>query len=468
MAGQLEPSSFRDPSGFIFYQNGEPYRQINRGFESDYRHLHECGLYNELVSKEFLISHRECNVEVPRKEIAFTVIKPEIVPFISYPFEWCFSQLKDAALLTLKIQKLALEHGMSLKDASAYNIQFLRGRPVFIDILSFEKYIEGKPWAAYRQFCQHFLAPLSLMAYKRIELGQLLKNFIDGISLDLASSLLPFRTRINPSLLMHIHLHSRAQKRFQKNGLVENSAKVQSRNLGKVSCTAIKGIIDSLESAVQKCTWKPDKTVWRDYYQETNYVDESFQLKKESVGKLLRICNPDNVWDLGANTGIFSNLATDMGIQTLSADVDVAAVELNYLQSRKRGDQFILPLVLDLVNPSGGIGWENQERAGFFERGKPDVVMALALIHHLAIGNNIPLEKLGFFFNCIAPRMIIEFVPKSDSQVKRLLQCREDIFPDYTLENFEKVFGELFLIEKRIGITDSERTLYLLKRKKDS
>ena len=464
MPFRIEPSSFRDPSGFIFYHNGTPYRQINNIAEYDFKLLCESGLYNELVSKEYLISHEKCDVSPPQKEVAFTVIKPEIVPFISYPYEWSFSQLKDAALLTLKIQQMALKYGMSLKDASAYNIQFLRGKPVHIDTLSFEKYPKGQPWHAYRQFCQHFLSPLSLMAYKQVELGHLLKTFIDGIPLNVASSLLPFWAIFKPSLFVHIYLHSRVQKRFQDNELVEKPVKEGKTHLREVSIIGIQGIVESLESAVKKCRWKIKKSVWRDYYKETNYADDSFQAKKEIVVKLLKLTNPNTVWDLGANTGIFSKLATNLGIKTISVDVDMAAVELNYIQSQERGDQNMLPLVLDVVNPSGGIGWENRERKKFFERGNPDVVMALALIHHLAIGNNIPLEKLAAFFTHFAPRIIIEFIPKSDSQVKRLLQYREDIFPEYTIQNFEEMFGKLFSIEKRIDITNSERTLYLLRR----
>src|SRR5262245_14254456 len=212
-SGQLS-ASFRDPSGFLFSRDGVLYRQVNRRYEQEYARLMESGLYEKLVKVGVLIPHVE--VENVRAEAGecFRVIQPERVPFISYPYEWSFGQLKDAALATLSIQKRALKAGMSLKDASAYNIQFVRGKAVLIDTLSFELYKDGQPWVAYRQFCQHFLAPLTLMALKDVRLSQLLRVYIDGIPLDLASELLPSKTRLNFGLLTHIHLHASAQKRY--------------------------------------------------------------------------------------------------------------------------------------------------------------------------------------------------------------------------------------------------------------
>ena len=207
-------ASFRDPSGFLFTRDGVLYRQVNQVYAEDYRKLMDSGLYAKLVKAGLLIPHTEVDIEPANKKLAFKVLCPEYVPFISYPYEWSFGQLKDAALATLSIQKRALKAGMVLKDASAYNIQFQRGKPTLIDTLSFEIYQEGEPWVAYRQFCQHFLAPLALMAYQDVRLSQLLRVYIDGIPLDLASELLPARTRWNLGLATHIHLHARAQKRY--------------------------------------------------------------------------------------------------------------------------------------------------------------------------------------------------------------------------------------------------------------
>jgi len=203
-------SSFRDPSGFLFTENGTLFRSVGRLYQQNYDHLIQSGLYNKLVADDLLIPHREIQRPAKTTDDTYKIIQPEIVPFISYPYEWCFSQLKDAALALIKIQKRALDCNMILKDASAYNIQFFKGKPILIDTLSFEIYKENQPWVAYRQFCQHFLAPLALMASRDIRLGQLMRIYIDGLPLDLVSGLLPISTWFKPALLSHIHLHAKA------------------------------------------------------------------------------------------------------------------------------------------------------------------------------------------------------------------------------------------------------------------
>lgn len=451
-------SSFRDPSGFLFWQDGILYRQINKIYKDNYSHLIQSGLYKVLIDDNLLIPHDEINISAPQPESAYKIIKPQQIPFISYPYEWCFSQLKDAAITTLKIQNTALDYGMSLKDCSAFNIQFYKCNPVLIDTLSFEKYEEGKPWVAYRQFCQHFIAPLALMSYKDVRLNQLFRIYIDGIPLDLASSLLPGKTRFSIAILSHIHLHAKSQAHY-----AEKQTDTKARNLSKMG---LLGIIDHLESCIKKLTWQPYGTEWADYYEDTNYSSIAFEHKKRIVADYLVRAKPSDVWDLGSNTGIFSKLANDMNVYTISCDNDAAAVERNYLESRSRGDTNVLPLVIDISNPSPGIGWQNKERASFENRGPADTVMALALIHHLAISNNLPFNKIAEYFYSISNSfLIIEFVPKSDSQVQRLLSTREDIFPEYTKESFELVFSRYYTIIDSSDINESQRTIYFLKRK---
>jgi ribosomal protein L11 methylase PrmA len=449
-------ASFRDPNGFMFTRGGALYRQVNVSYREHYEQLLASGLYENLASAGLLIPHEEVDLEPEAPELAFKILRPERVPFISYPYEWSFSQLKDAALTTLRIQKRALARGLTLKDASAYNLQFREGRPVLIDTLSFEVYREGEPWVAYRQFCQHFLAPLALMAYCDVRLGQLLRVYIDGIPLDLASRLLPFRTRLNFSLLTHLHLHAAAQQRYSGKTIAKADA---SRQMNKV---AFQGLIDSLQSAVRKLAWKPSGTEWGAYYSDTNYTDQAQEHKQQVVADFLRRTQPESVWDLGANTGLFSRLASDQGLSTLAFDIDPAAVELNYLSSKEKKEKEILPLLLDLTNPSPAIGWQNRERQSLVERGPAGAVLALAVIHHLAISNNVPLGQVAAFLHSLTRRLIVEFVPKSDSQVQRLLATRLDIFPEYTKEGFERAFRPYFQIEDTIPVRDSERCLYLM------
>jgi hypothetical protein len=456
--GAKEPSSFRDPSGFLFRAGGVLYRQVNERYREHYDHLLKSGLFESLVAQGLLVAHQEADIAPAAAPGAYKVIRPEVIPFISYPYEWCFSQLKSAAEATLAIQRRALEFGMALKDASAYNIQFRGSRPVLIDTLSFEKINEGQPWVAYRQFCQHFLAPLVMMARRDVRLSQLLRVYIDGIPLDLASEVLPWRTRFSYSLLSHIHLHAKSQKHYADR---QPSEWVKRR---KMSHLAYLGLLDNLESTVRKLTWALPSTEWSDYYEGTNYSDDAFEEKKRLVGEYLRAIKPSVVWDLGANTGVFSRIASGMGIQTVSFDIDPVAVEKNYRECVRVGETGLLPLLIDLANPSPGMGWANSERMTLSERGPADAVIALALIHHLAISNNLPFERIASYFSRLCRVLVIEFVPKSDSQVQRLLTTREDIFCSYDREAFEAAFGVYFRIRESRQITGSDRTMYLMDR----
>lgn len=447
-------ASFRDPSGFLFSQGDILYRQINRSYADNYSHLMESGLYNRLVKAGLLIPHIEVE-QVRAESEAFKVIQPERVPFISYPYEWSFSQLKDAALTTLAIHKRALKFGMALKDASAYNIQFVNGKATLIDTLSFEIYKEGRPWDAYRQFCQHFLAPLALMAYCDVRLSQLMRVYIDGVPLDLASRLLPARTRLNFGLLTHIHLHAVAEKRFAG----------ESVRQAKVNRNALIGLVESLEATVRKLSWRPGGTAWGNYYEISNYSDAAFEHKKQLVSEWVARLKPKHLWDLGANTGVFSRVASSSGVFTVAFDIDPAAVEQNYLRVKKDKEQILLPLQLDLTNPSPALGWANRERESFRERGPVDMVLALAVVHHLAITNNVPLPQLADFFAEMGKWLVIEFVPKSDSQVQKMMSAREDIFPNYRREGFEAAFSERFQIHESVSIHESERQLYLMEAK---
>ena len=459
--GDLSDCSFRDPAGFVFRgSDSKVYRQINKSGQSDFDYFINSGLYNKLIKKQLIVSHEEVvDIQAAEKAKAYKIICPQQILNISYPYEWSFSQLKDAALATLAIQKAAFEYGMTLKDASAYNIQFVNCKPVFIDTLSFSIYKDGSPWEGYKQFCQHFLAPLALMSFLDIRLGKLGQLFIDGVPLDLASRLLPGKSKFSPGILMHIHLLAKAQAKYA--GDTEAKAATSTRKISKLGYI---GILESLEKAVRKLKWKKLDTEWGDYYNNTNYSTEAMTAKKDIIYNMLKSVSPNTVWDLGANTGVFSRLASELGAETVAYDIDPVAVEKNYLSSRKKNEK-ILPLQLDLTNPSSAIGWNNSERESFVGRGPVDMVMALALVHHLAISNNVPLEKLASFFCGIGKNLIIEFVPKSDSQVKKLLATREDIFPDYTQSDFEKTFRTYFEITKQESISGSERVVYLMRNK---
>ena len=457
-----DPSSFRDNAGFVYWEGSDLFRQVCAPYRENWELFKGSGLADDLISAGLLVPHEELSPNGAPRPDAVAILKPERVPFISYPYEWSFSQLKDAALCTLQLQKRALAKGMSLKDATAYNVQFRAGRPLFIDTLSFEKYEEGKPWIAYGQFCRHFLAPLAMMAMVSPEAGKLMVAFLDGIPLPMASAALPGKTKLKPGLALHLHLHAKAVSKAGEGG--------GSSGARGVSKTGLMGLLDSLESTIQGLSWKPEGTVWADYYSETNYSDQSMQEKRRLVGEFLEAAGAGGkvVWDLGANTGEFSAIAAKTARQVYAWDIDPGAVERHYLAVREKKIANVLPLIQDLTNPSPGIGWANRERASFADRSNADVLLALALVHHLAIGENVPLPNVASFFAQLGPWLIIEFVPKSDSQTKRLLASRTDIFDRYTEEGFESAFRETHRQVRKEPIPGTERTLYLWERICDS
>lgn len=450
------PGSFRDPSGFVFEREGVVYRQVNERYREHYDLAVSSGLFESLTAKGALVAHTEASLDLAATAGAYKVLAPERIPFVSYPYEWCFGQLKAAALLTLDIARAALDRGMTLKDASAYNVQFVGSTPVFIDTLSFETYREGEPWIAYRQFCQHFLAPLALMSRVDVRLSGLLRTHLDGIPLDLASALLPRRTKLSFRYLTHIHLHARSQRAF-----ADRPVKAREVKVGKLG---VIGLLESLAKAVSSLEWAAAGTEWADYYEHTNYAPEAMGSKEALVASYVERASPRTVWDLGANRGVFSRIASRTGAYVVAFDVDHAAVEKNFRAGASERDRSVLPLVFDATNPSPALGWQNDERSSLVARGPADAVLALALIHHLAIGNNVPLDRVAGFLADLGRWLVVEFVPKEDSQVVRLLASREDVFPDYNRAGFEAAFGERFEILESSAVQGTERTLYLMKR----
>jgi SAM-dependent methyltransferase len=458
----VDPGSFRDPSGFVFRRDGVLYRQVNQSFGPRWDDLQTSGLLDALQAKALLIPHAPVSLDAAlRPDLAHAVIRPEELDFVSYPYEWSFGQLRDAALLTLEAQALSAEARFTLRDATAYNVQFRGGRPVLIDTLSFERAEPGRPWAAYRQFCEHFLAPLTLMARRDVRCGLMLREFVDGIPLDLAATLLPGRTKLNPGLLSHVHLHARAQRRYADR-TEAGAAATTSRTMSPLRQRAL---IDSLRRTVEGLRWEPAGTEWADYAENTSYGDDAARRKDELVREALQAAPGERVWDLGANTGRFSRIAADLGRRVVAWDVDPAATELHYRRVRADGTTSILPLVLDLGNPSPGLGWANAERRSLLDRADADVVLALALVHHLAISRNVPFERLAEFFAGLAPGLVVEFVAKDDPMVRRLLATREDVFPDYTIEAFRTAFGRHFEIRAETPIEGVSRSLLRMQRR---
>jgi hypothetical protein len=453
---QAIDGSFRDPSGFVFTRDGTLYRQVNRSFKASFDAFIASGLYSHLVDEGLLVPHRNVPLTLAASSDACALLEPERIPFISYPYEWSFGQLRDAALLTLAIQERALRRDFVLRDASAYNVQFRDGRPLFIDTLSFEPREEGSPWVAYHQFCEHFLVPLLLMSRRDIRCGTLLRSHLDGVPLDLGSRLLPRRSWLSPAVLFHVHLHAKAQARYADTGV----AAIDGRRAMKRD--AVLALVGGLRSCIEGLEWTPAGTEWADYAGDNSYSEGASRSKREIVSRAVGSFGARTVWDLGANTGEYSRAAREVAPQVVAFDIDPAAVERNYRRVRSAGETGILPLLLDLGNPSPAQGWAHTERLSLEQRGPADVVVALALIHHLAIGRNLPLDRIASFLSRLGLALVIEFVPKDDTQVQRLLRNRADVFPGYSVEGFEEAFRRHFRIDGVQPIVESGRSVYLM------
>lgn len=451
MTAERVLSSFRDPSGYVFRQDGVFFRRITPQGRPDHDQFVRSGLADELLKAGLLVPFEEIS-----RDASGAVLRLETVPFISYPYEWSFSQLREAAVLTLMILRRALDRGMVLKDASAFNVAFRNGRPVFLDHTSFMIRRENEPWRAYRQFCSHFLCPLLLMRKVDLRCLSLFRTDIGGIPLDLTSKLLPRSTWLDPNVLIHIHLHARFDRRY--------SADTESRKIPEMSQQRLENLIRSLEDWIGKMTIPKQETQWAEYYDRTSYSETSFQFKKNCVDAMCRELRPESTLDLGANSGVFSEIAARYSRQVIAADYDPQAVEQLYRIIRKGSVDF-QPVLLDLNNPSPAVGIFNEERMPFFDRCRSSLVLGLALIHHLRITGNWTPAQIARLFSVCAPAALVEFVPLEDVQVKRLIRGREEIFRDWTLDAMIEAFRSEFPRIETAAIPDSPRTLIKLYKK---
>lgn len=448
-----DPGSFRDPSGHVYLCEDHVLRTIQPSYAEHWQAVEESGFAKAAISSGLLLDF----TEAPALPGAWKTLQSPRLPFISYPYEWSFSQLKDAARHTLDLMSLALKHGLILKDASAYNIQFLGARPTFIDHLSFEIWQKQAPWVAYLQFCKHFLAPLALMAKRSPECGVMLTNWIDGLPLPLAASLLPLKTKFSPLLQIHLHAHARMQ---QKHSDARQSAdKVKEL---RVAETTVPRLCESLAMCIDGLALPRQKTEWGDYYEDTNYTEAGSRKKAELVEAAASRQPGRLALDIGANTGVFTRVLAKYYPAVIAADMDHLAVEKMYLNLKQEGNTSILPLVINLSNPSPALGWMCQERQSFIQRCQADFVSALALIHHLVLTAGIPLAKTAEFFASLLRSqgtLVLEFVPFEDTQVQRMLAARETVFTEYSLAACLEAYAPYFELTAQDDIPESRRTM---------
>lgn len=454
--------SFRDPFGHVFAQDGKIYRSIFEPGVKDYEAARDAGVYDKLIEAGLLLPHDEVDIGDLAPEGTIYCLSHPRLPMISYPWEWSFSMLKDAALMHLDAMEMLLPYGFWLRDASAFNVQYDGNRLCLIDTLSIGQRIPDSPWVAYGQFCSHFLAPLAMAAYCDIRTLSLWRNYIDGYPLDLVTKMLPFWRRYRPGLFMHLTLHSRFQDSADRK---EDIGKAKSARKPKVSDRGLIGLIRSMRRTIAGIRWKRTSKLWEEYGEIRTYKKEDIVKKSEYVDGVVQRLQPKMVWDLGANTGEFSLIAASCGAFVVSMDGDAACTEHLYQRiSRESGPKGILPLTMDLANPSPGLGWNSRERLSLCDRGPADLVLALALIHHLVFSCCVPLSLIAEWFAGLTNHVLVEFVPPADPMVKKLLKNRGDEHLPYTFEVFQSSFGRFFnFIDE--NMLPNGRTLFLCKRR---
>ncbi|WP_299128919.1 class I SAM-dependent methyltransferase [uncultured Winogradskyella sp.] len=451
-------SSFRDPSGYVVIDDNAVKRVINPIYFKQYKALTETGFYQNLFNNGLLIPHKEISANDDR-----IIIEAEKIPFVTYPYEWSFNMYKEAALLTLKLQKYSLEKGFSLKDASSFNVTFYKGKAIFIDTLSFDFYIDNSPWRAYKQFITHFFGPLVLAHYHGSQMLKLLSTFMDGIPVKMISSLLPTKTKLSPTLYSNIHLLAKLEDKHNED--YNGEAKI-----GSLSKKGQLNIIETLYDYIKKLKLK-EHSEWGNYYDKTNYSDSAFDEKSKTINQWVNKLQPKTVIDIGGNDGTFVRKLQQPLELALVSDIDNNAVDFNHKTMKVNKETFMLPFALDVLAPTPAIGLNNKERDSFLDRITalaPDVTMALAIIHHISLSGNVPFKRSVEFFSKFSEHLIIEFPRRDDSWVQRLLNNKADFkdhFDFYNLENFVHAYSELFEIIEQKAISDSKRVIFLMKNK---
>jgi SAM-dependent methyltransferase len=382
------------------------------------------------------------------------------VPVISYPYEWSFGMLRDAAVLTLDLLEAALEEGMTLKDATPYNVQFVGGKPVFIDIPSFETLQPGSTWSGYRQFCEMFLFPLMLQAYKGIDIQPMMRSRLDGVSVQTMARLCGVRDRFRKGVFSHVWLQAKLDCKY---GATSQNVKSDLKSAG-FSKELILANVRKTRKLVQKLSWGGEGSEWGAYEEFHNYSESDHRLKESFIDDCVRQSEAPVVWDIGANTGQFSRIAAQHAGQVLAMDIDHYAVERMYQRNSAEGISNILPLVQNVVDPSPDWGWRNSERTELQKRAKPGLILCLALIHHVVITANVPLDEFIDWLAGLSDQLVIEYVSRSDDKVKTLLRNKQDKYHDYSRENLEAALAKRFSIRRQLPLESGNRFLYWCSR----
>ncbi len=388
-------------------------------------------------------------------------LRHERVRVLSYPYEWAFSMLRDAAILQLALSREALAEGVLTKDATSYNVQFEGSRPVFIDVGSFERLAPGEPWAGYRQFCELFLNPLLLQAVAGVPFQPWLRGSLNGISPTLAAAALGSRKRFRRDVLTHVRLHARAETHYA-DADADRDVRSELKRAG-FGPKIIDAQMANLQRAVERLEWRASASTWSSYSDRGHYTDTDLEAKADFVARATAALDAPMVLDLGANDGRFSRVAVEAGASlAVAVDGDHLVVDHLYRQLRAEGERRILPLVLDLADPSPGLGWRSRERPSFVDRVRPDLVLCLAVIHHLALSNTVPFEEIVRFLHDFDAPLVVEMPHRDDPMAARLLsRKRAGLFDHYDRPLWEAALARQFTVVEQVTLPSGTRTLYL-------
>ncbi len=458
-----EASSFRDNKGSIYYLDDKVLRIVNKSGAKNIDFILKNKILEESINHKYLINTKILNKqELPNFFSKFEyVFESELIPFISYPYEWSFEQLKIAALHHLDFQIFLFERGAVLRDSSAYNIQFVGSKPCFIDLLSVKKYEEGEYWIGYKQFCENFLNPLLLGSLKGICHNNWFRGSLEGIPTVELNKILSVKDLIVPKIFTHVYLQAKLNVKS-----IEDTKKISSKykKLKSLPKSSYISIIYQLKDWIKKLSFKKENTIWQNYSKKNTYNEKENNQKKIIVTEFVKKLKPQKLIDLGCNDGNYSMLSLDNGAKyVVGFDFDhntILNATINMTNERKN----FLPLLLDASNPSPNQGWFQRERKGFLERFKADALIALAFEHHLIIGKNIPLEQFIDWITKISANGLVEFVPKTDETIQKMLEFREDIFLDYSENKFEKCLQNKTKIINKNLVTKSGRIIYEYER----
>jgi SAM-dependent methyltransferase len=457
----LEPGSFRDPESRVFYAGDDVFRALSPDGLSDFEALEATGL----LDGERVVPTQRADRMADAGDLLVhqpaAVLRHERIPFVSYPYEWTFSMLKDAAQLQLDLLLEALGHDMVLKDSTPYNVQFKGARPIFVDVGSFERLREGEPWVGYRQFCMLYLYPLLLQSAKGVPFQPWLRGSIDGITPGQMRALMSFRDRFRKGVFTNVFLHAKLEERY-----ADKPAQVKQEVKRVFKKELLVANVRKMRKLVQRLEWSPPEGVWTAYGERNSYTDDDARRKDEFVRDVAKSRDWKLVWDIGCNNGRYSRIAAEGARTVVAVDADAGPVELLYRDLRDEANEQILPLTMNLADPSPGLGWRGLERKAMPERGKPELVLALALVHHVAISANVPVKEFIDWLRSLGSALVIEFPTREDPMVKQLLAPKRDgLHPDYELEFFERTLKEAFEVERSERLESGTRVLYFARPK---